>query len=182
MSINQTSAIQRTAFVGTCFLIGAAALTACGDTADVATVSAAPSAYVSPEQTDRAAQLALQANHVATDPIVRPVVPYVSPEQTDRAAQLALRADHAPAAALDRRATESTSAYASAEDFVRRGVESAGAQASVDALERRAIIKPTSAHASADALEQWAINAATSTSAHPSADALEHWAMSEGEG
>jgi len=151
MSINKSSAIHRTAFVGTCFLIGAAALTACGDTADVATVSAAPSAYVSPERTDRAAQLALQA-------------------------------DHAPASALDRRATESTSAYASAEDFVRRGVESAGAQASVDALERRAIVKPTSAHASADALDRRATNPSTSTSAHPSADALERWAMSEGEG
>jgi hypothetical protein len=181
MSINQNSAIHRTAFVGACFLIGAAALTACGDTADVATVAAAPSAYVSSEQTDRAAQLALQAKHVSTAPIVRPVVPYVSPEQLDRAAQLDLQADHVPSV-LDRRATESTSAYASAEDFVRRGVKSPGAQASVDALERRAIIKSTSAHASADALDQRAINASTPTSAHPSADALEHWAMSEGEG
>jgi len=182
MSINKSSAIHRTAFVGTCFLIGAAALTACGDTADVATVSAAPSAYVSTERTDRAAQLAVQAKHVTSDPIVRPVVPYVSPEQLDRTALLALQADHAPASALDRRATESTSAYASAEDFVRRGVESAGAQASVDALERRAIVKPTSAHASADALDRRATNPSTSTSAHPSADALERWAMSEGEG
>ena len=182
MSIYKNAAIHRTAVLGTCFLIGAAALTACGDTAEVATVSAAPSAYVSPERTDRVAQLAVQAQHVATDPIVRPAVPYVSPEQLDRAAQLALQADHAPVSALDQRATESTSAYASAEDFVRRGVEAAGAQASVDALERRAIVEPTSAHASADALDRRATNASTSISARPSADALEQWAMSEDEG
>lgn len=159
MTINTSSAIHRTAFVGTCFLIGAAALTACGEgSGDVATVYAAPPAYVSPEQVDHAAQLAVQADHVSANAIERRAPSYVSPEQTDRAAQLAVQAEHVPAVTLERRAVESTSAHASAEDFERRGVESPGAQASVDALERLTIIVPTSAHASADALEHWALS------------------------
>ncbi len=185
INIDKKAAIHRTALWGTCFLMGAAALTACGEgSGDVATVSAGAAApsYASSEQVDREAFLALQAEHLSGGVIARPVAPYVSPEQVDRQAQLAVQVDHVSAGALDQRATESTSAWASAEDFERRGVESKSAQASVDALERRAFVVKTSAHASADALDRRATNVSTSTSAHPSADALEHWATSEGEG
>ena len=107
--------------------MGAAALTACGEgSGDVATVSAGAAApsYASSEQVDREAFLALQAEHLSAGVIARPVAPYVSPEQVDRQAQLAVQVDHVSAGALDQRATESTSAWASAEDFERRGVES----------------------------------------------------------
>ena len=108
ITIDKQTALHRTALLGASFLMGAVALTACGEgSGDVATISAAtPVAYASPEQADHHQALLIQ--HAA----------YV-------------RGD-----GLDQGAVPSTSAWTSAEAFVKSGVDSPSAQASVDALER----------------------------------------------
>jgi hypothetical protein len=183
MNTNPTSTFHRTARLGVCFLIGAAALTACGEADNPVTagpVSAQPSAsvakaYVSPEQADRAAILAVQAEKAAAKALSQRPAPkvapeaYVSPEQADRAAMLAVRAEKAADKALERRAEQVSAEVVNRSHDVDLGT----------ALARKAAAEKTSAHASADALERHA--AAEKTSAHASADALEHWALSASE-
>ena len=178
MSIISTSAIHRTACLGVGFLMGAAVLAACGESPDqVATLApvdakVAPAApYVSPDQADRAAMLAVRAEKASADALSHRPTPkvapkaYVSQEQADKAAMLAVRAQKASADAIERRATAS---------------ESFGRSADLDlgtALARAAVV---SAHASADAIEHQALG--QSESAHRSADAVERWALSSTDG
>ena len=178
MTIISTSAIHRTARLGVGFLMGAAVLAACGESPDqvasIAPVDAkvAPAApYVSPEQADRAAMLAVRAEKAAAYALAHRPTPkvapkaYVSPEQADKAAMLAVRAEKASADAIAGRATAS---------------ESFGRTADLDlgtALARAAAV---SAHASADAIEHQALG--QSESAHRSADAIERWALSSTDG
>jgi hypothetical protein len=178
MTITSNPTFRRTAQLGACFLMGAAALTACGNDSQVvagpgnaSSPPAAPAAaYVSPELADRAAMLELQAQHFSPDAISRRPAPYVSPELTDRAAMLELQAQRFSADAIERRA------------------EQAAADAALDrsadldltsALAKAAAVQKSSAHASADSIER---NASEPTSAHRSADALEHWALSSDQG
>ena len=110
ITIDKQTALHRTALLGASFLMGAVALTACGEGSDdVATISART-----------------------------PAVAYVSPEQADHEALLAVQAEHA-SGGLDQRAVPSTSAWTSAEAFEQSGVDSPSAQASFDALERLTI-------------------------------------------
>ena len=122
MTITSKSAIHRTARFGVGFLMGAAVLAACGESPDqvasIAPVDAkvAPAApYVSPDQADRAAMLAVRAEKASAGALSRRPTPkvapkaYVSPEQADKAAMLALRAQKASADAIDGRATASES-------------------------------------------------------------------------
>jgi len=178
MSIISTSAIHRTARLGVGFLMGAAVLVACGESPDqVATIApvdakVAPAApYVSPDQADRAAMLAVRAEKAAAYALAHRPTPkvapkaYVSQEQADKAAMLAVRAQKASADAIAGRATAS---------------ESFGRSADLDlgtALTRTA---GASAHASADAIEHQALG--QSESAHRSADAIERWALSSTDG
>jgi hypothetical protein len=127
MSTNPTSTLHRTVRLSVCFLLGAAALTACGEDSPVTSgpVTAQPAAtvanaYASPEQADRAAILAVQAD--------------VSAEVANRSHDLDL------GTALARMAA----------------AEKASAHASADSLERNAVAQKASAHGSADALEHWA--------------------------
>ena len=178
MNITSTSAIHRTAALGVGLLMGAAVLVACGESPDqVATIApvdakVAPAApYVSPDQADRAAMLAVRAEKAAAyalahrpTPTVAPKA-YVSQEQADKAAMLAVRAQKASADAIAGRATAS---------------ESFGRSADLDlgtALARTAVV---SAHSSADAIEHHALG--QSESAHRSADAIERWALSSTDG
>lgn len=117
MNTNPFSSLRRPARLGVCFLLGAAALTACGEVdspvtagpvgasapaaakayvspeqADRAAIFAVRNAYTSPEQADRAAMLAVRAEKASSGLKVAPEA-YVSPEQADRAAMLALRAE-----------------------------------------------------------------------------------------
>ena len=122
MSIISTSSIHRTARLGVGFLMGAVVLVACGESPDeVATIApvdakVAPAApYVSPDQADRAAMLAVRAEKASADALSRRPTPkvapkaYVSQEQADKAAMLAVRAQKASADAIEGRATASES-------------------------------------------------------------------------
>jgi hypothetical protein len=156
MSIISTSSIHRTARLGVGFLMGAVVLVACGESPDqVATIApvdakVAPAApYVSPDQADRAAMLAVRAEKASADALSRRPAPkvapkaFVSPEQADKAAMLAVRAQKASADAIEGRATASESSVVSA-------------HASADAIEHQALGQSESAHRSADAVERWA--------------------------
>jgi hypothetical protein len=178
MTISMNPTFRRTARLGACFLMGAAVLTACGDDAQVATapgVASSPpavtpgAAYVSPEQADREALLAVRAAHASADSISRRPAKYVSPEQADKAAMLELRARRASADALERRAAQASV------DTVDRSADLDAASA----LARVAAVEQSSAHASADSIERRA--SVEQTSAHRSVDALEHWALSDDE-
>jgi hypothetical protein len=162
MTITTTSTFKRTARLGLCFLIGAGALTACGDPDDTVAVGAGvgssspAAAYVSPDQADRAAMLAVRNAPKA----------YESPDQADHAAMLAVRNAKFSADAIERREA--------ANELARSADLDLGT-----ALARAAATQNVSAHASADALDRQ--SHVEKTSAHASADALEHWALSESE-
>ena len=194
MTINPTSVRHRTVRLSV-GLIAVATLAACGNSAQVssgpgvASAAAPEAAYVSPEQADRAATLAIR-NASGSD------------EELDRSAKLDL------GSALARQAIERREASAAIDWSAKLDLTSAlarerialpeapyvsseqqdkdsmlalrNAMGSADALERRATVGQSSALGSADALERQGLT--DHSSAHRSADALEHWALSDSGG
>ncbi len=151
MTTTTTSILHRTVRLSAGLLIAGAVLTACGDPdhqvssgPGAASAAAPAAAYVSPDQLDREAMLAVRN---APDPSA----------VVDRSAKLDL------SSALAREAIASREANAAIDRSAKLDLTSALARqssaiGSADALERSALSERTSAHRSADALEHWALS------------------------
>ena len=178
MTIISTSAIHRTACLGVGFLMGAAVLAACGESPDqVATLApvdakVAPAApYVSPEQSDRAAMLAVRRREGIRG---RPL-----PSSHSQGGAEGVRVPGA--------GRQGRHAGSAGPEGLRRchraacnGVRELRAQRRPRPGHRSRRAAAVSAHASADAIEHQALG--QSTSAHRSADAVERWALSSTDG